>query len=51
MNKMVAWGQYIHWANIQYEYRKQLDEDCSGAIFIRLIEEEFKRLMFEVKNV
>lgn len=33
MNKMVAWGQYIHWANMQYEHREQLDEDCSGAIF------------------
>ncbi len=30
----MAWGQYIHWANIQYEHREQLDEDCSESIFI-----------------
>ena len=33
MKKMMAWGQYIHWANIQYEHREQLDEDCSDSIF------------------
>lgn len=33
MNKMMAWGQYIHWANIQYEHTEQLDEDSSDSIF------------------
>ena len=30
----MAWGQYVHWANIQYENKEQLDEDCTDSIFI-----------------
>lgn len=34
LEKMIAWGQYIHWANLQYEHRVELDENCSESIQI-----------------
>ena len=30
----MALGQYIHWADMHYEYKEKLDDDCSESIFI-----------------
>lgn len=37
LEKMMALGQYIHWADLQYEYRKQLREDCAPSVFIAVM--------------
>jgi hypothetical protein len=34
INKMMALGQYIHWADMHYEYRAKLEDDCSESVFI-----------------
>ncbi len=61
IQKMMALGQYIHWADMHYEYREELRDDCSESVFIGVMShwiaaqyvviEGWKELKFKDKEI